>query len=266
MENYKICILACGINIEPYLENVLSNFSTIETWFQETKIVVFENDSVDNTRNILTQWSNGTTKILLTEDNLISNIPPRTERLAYIRNKLLDHIPTDYHYFMMVDIDDVFIHPVQKKSFESCFQVENWDIITANSYTKYYDIYALRIPNIIDYDCWKRVHELIVYKNYTFSRAFDQCITYFEQFMMNVKAPLYVDSAFNIAIIGKVKSLKPCCRYSSSISNMPNKKLFKVFQRNNNNYICLYECEHIAFNTCIRSHGGKILFHPDFKL
>ena len=264
MENYKICIIACGINIQPYLDKVLSNFSTIETWFQETKIVVFENDSVDNTREILTKWSNGTNKVLLTEDNLIIKIPSRTERLAYIRNKLLDHIPAEYDYFMMVDIDDVFIRPVEKKSFESCFQLENWDIITANSYIKYYDIYALRIPNVIDYDCWKRINELIVYRNYKVSTAFDECITYFEHFMMNIKAPLYVDSAFNIAILGKVKSLQPCCKYSSSLSHVPKKKLLKIFQRID--YIPVYECEHIAFHKCIRSHGGKILFNPDFKL
>jgi hypothetical protein len=156
MENASLCILACGRNIEPYLDKVLSNFATIESWFKKTKIVIFENDSVDNTHDILKKWSNGITKLLLTESNLLQKIPLREYRLAYIRNILLEHIPPTYDYFMMVDIDDVFVTPVNKQSFESCFQLDNWDIITANSYRKYYDIYALRIPNVIDYNCWKK--------------------------------------------------------------------------------------------------------------
>jgi hypothetical protein len=242
----------------------LSNFATIESWFKETKIVIFENDSVDKTHEILRKWSNGTTKLLLSELNLVQKIPIREYRLAYIRNILLKNIPSTYEYFMMVDIDDVFVTPVKKESFESCFRLENWDIMTANSYRGYYDIYALRIPNVIEYNCWKRVEELQYKSNYTVERAIDHCVRYFQKFMSNIQTPLYVDSAFNVAILGKTKSLQPCCKYSSTTTATysRSKIFFKIFRKTLN----FYDCEHIAFNRCIRSHGGKILFNPDFKL
>jgi len=177
---------------------------------------------------------------------------------------LLNHIPPDYDYFMMVDIDDVFVRPVNKESFESCFRLKNWDIITANSIEKYYDIYALRIPDVIDYNCWKRVEELQTNNNYTGQRAIYECVKRFEEYMSNIKSPLYVDSAFNVAILGKVKSLHPCCKYSSTTTTIYSrtKIFFRMFRKTLN----FYDCEHIAFNRCIRSHGGKILFNPDFKL
>ena len=62
METYKLCILCCGRNVEQYLPTVFSNFSTIDTWFKETLIVVFENDSSDNTHQLLKNWSNNKNK------------------------------------------------------------------------------------------------------------------------------------------------------------------------------------------------------------
>jgi hypothetical protein len=262
MNSISLCILACGRNIEPYIEKVLENFSTIQSWCKETKIVIFENDSEDKTAEILQGWSNGTTKILLTEENLITRIPIREYRLAYIRNRLLETIPSTYDYFMMVDIDDVFIHPVKKESFESCFTLSDWDIITANSYEKYYDIYALRIPNIIDYNCWKKIEECIHIYKWIPANAIERHVTYFENFMSNIQTPLYVESAFNIAILGKVQSIHPCCKYASGTTFIQKKQLFGIMKKS----FPIHECEHILFHKCIRSHGGKILFNPNFKL
>jgi hypothetical protein len=51
---------------------------------------------------------------------------------------------------MMVDLDDIFTHPVSKESFDSCFALDNWDVITPNGYTYYYDIWPLRVPGLIE--------------------------------------------------------------------------------------------------------------------
>ena len=92
---------------------------------------------------------------LIQETNLGQNYPIRTERIAYIRNLLIDAVPRDFDYFFMADLDDVFSPNVKKESFESCFRYTGWDVMTACSVKYgYYDAWALRIPGLLETDCW----------------------------------------------------------------------------------------------------------------
>lgn len=248
MESKTLCIVGCCRDVEPYLEKVLSNIDTIYSWWKECKVVVFENDSKDATRQILENWAmtKGGHIQIVTEDGLHLRIQDRVERLAYIRNRLLFHVPPFFDYMFMVDMDDVFAKPVQKKSFDSCFELNSWSVITANT-DKYYDIWALRVPGLIDYDCWERYYEMRA-QGIPKSLAESEAIWRLEEIMTRKKDVMFVHSAFNGGALYRISSIQSCCKFAGRTS--AGKEI----------------CEHVPFQTCIRSHGNRILFNPNFKL
>jgi len=252
MEDYRICILGACRDAERFLPQVLSNLDTISSWFKDCRIVIYENDSVDRTNELLMEWATQTkdnvVRHVIKESNLNSRFHYRTPRLAYIRNTLLYHIPPDFDYFMMVDLDDVFAHPVEKKSFDSCFEIKDaWDIVTANGYEGYYDIWSLRLPGVIDFDCWFRYWALMATGKYTDEEAQQEAIYKYTGYMNAIKWPVYVDGAFNVGMISKVSIIKPCCKYAGFYEGR----------------ICV---EHFPFQKCLRSHGVRILYNPNFRL
>jgi hypothetical protein len=252
MDQAKICILGACKNSEPFLPVVLANLDRVASWFKESRIVIYENDSTDKTHSMLMEWTtlggNGIHREVVKESNLSNRFADRTVRLAYIRNTLLCHIPPSFDYFMMVDLDDVFSHPVEKASFDSCFALKDtWDIVTANGYGGYYDIWALRVPDVIEFDCWWKFYELQRSGKYTEKEAVYESVEKYKDYMASVTKPMYVDGAFNIAMISKVSVVKPCCKYSGIYENRS----------------CV---EHFPFQKCLRSHGTRILFNPDFRL
>ena len=252
MEDYRICILGACRNGEPFLPQVLSNLDTISSWFKDCRIVIYENDSVDRTNELLMEWATQTkdnvVRHVIKESNLNSRFQDRTVRLAYIRNTLLRHIPPDFDYFMMVDLDDVFAHPVEKKSFDSCFEMKDaWDIVTANGHEGYYDIWSLRLPGVIDFDCWFRYGELMASGKYTSKEAQQEAVYKYTGYMNAIKWPIYVDGAFNVGMISKVSIIQPCCKYSGVYDGRS----------------CV---EHFPFQKCLRSHGVRILYNPNFLL
>ena len=255
MEVSSVCIIGCCRNIEPYLKNVLQNIDIISTWWKDYRIVIVENDSNDNTFDILSEWAKTKNDKceLIKEYNLDQRFPERSIRLAYVRNILLDKVPRNFDYMLMVDMDDVFANEIKKESFESCFLLKDWSIITANS-KYYYDIWALRIPGIIEFDCWNKYNELCkllaitgIKKIITERIALWNAIEKFKYIMRKTTKPIEVHSAFNVGILCKVSSIKPCCRFVGSVNN-------KII------------CEHVLFQNCIRKHGGKIIFNPNFIL
>jgi hypothetical protein len=255
MDQASVCIIGACRDIEPYIYSVLNNITTICSWWGSSQVVIFENDSKDATSAILRDWiSLCDNRILVQESNLDAVYPLRTARLAYIRNKLLKYVTPSFDYMLIIDMDDIFTWPVKKESFDSCFYFENWDVITANSnYCKtwhrngYYDIWALRVPNVIDFDCWDN-HTMLLHRGYTYEVALQKLVIKYMDFMNMIKVPINVNSAFNGAIICKVSFILPCCQFVGLEPTHDNGMV----------------CEHISFQNCLRSHGARIVYNPEF--
>jgi hypothetical protein len=248
MEGKSLCIVGACKNTEAHLPGVLRNLDTVASWWKESKIVLFENDSSDRTSEMLHAWvaEKGGHREIVQETGLHERIRGRTDRLAYIRNRLLYYVPTGFDYVFMVDLDDVFQTPVRKESFESCFELRTWDAMTAIGDTGYYDVWALRIPGVLESDCWHDVNRLRT-SGMTREQAVDSAITRHNTFMNGLKEPTIVHSAFNVGMLLKVSAIHPCCRYVGTVNGWET-------------------CEHVPFQNCLRSHGARILFNPNFKL
>lgn len=158
MGSLPIVICGCCRDVEPHLPEVLASMHRIGARFQSYRIVIFENDSRDATRSILEAERNRFPEImtLLLEDGMKS--PLRTERLAHIRNRLLEEArridPESKGLLLMMDMDDVAAKGTLAETIHTCFHFpfEAWDALATNRRFVYYDIWALRIRQHIEFD------------------------------------------------------------------------------------------------------------------
>jgi hypothetical protein len=170
-ENQKLSestIIICAI-VRDCGTNLKKNIRTIDEicdMAKEYHVVIFENDSVDDTKQILQRWSEKRKNIhiSLNEFNSIT-IPPnntsvnrffsraRIEKMAKYRNYYLEYIESnklESDYIMVIDLD---VSKIYLDGVLSSFGMEqNWDCVTANGYIyspsamfkkRYNDTYAL---------------------------------------------------------------------------------------------------------------------------
>jgi hypothetical protein len=113
IEDKNICITGLARNIQPVLYNTLLTLSEICSLFNNCNIVIFENDSTDNTKQILQSWERP--NYYLISEQLNANHPVgssksklRTEALASYRNiakKFISNIDKKFDYIIVVDLD-----------------------------------------------------------------------------------------------------------------------------------------------------------------
>jgi len=161
-------IIICGI-VRNCGKNLKKNIHTINRLCDLVKdyhVVIYENDSVDNTKQILTDWANERKNVHISLNNFnTATIPEkrsevnpffsvyRIDKMAFYRNNYLEYIEKenlkgDYVIVVDLDVDEIYINGVV-----SSFAVHyDWDAITANGVSRsfsskfrkqYYDTYAL---------------------------------------------------------------------------------------------------------------------------
>ena len=151
----SIAFLCCARNVEEKLMQSLQIISRFGTLFGKHKIYIFENDSTDNTREILFSIKEKYPEIhLIQEEDLVKRMPLRTERLAYARNKLKSLSLTEgFDYYVPSDVDGVISLEDTVSSFISPFVFESaWDACFPLNKYFYYDIWALRVNGYINDD------------------------------------------------------------------------------------------------------------------
>ena len=165
----KSTVIICGIvrDAEQGLKvniPVLMEFCKL---CKDYKIVVFENDSKDRTKNLLFDWSRQDKQrvhVICTDTNGARTIPrsrdvtvnpffsrQRIEKMARLRNQYLDYIDQrgwDADYLMVVDLD---VAQISLSGILNSFSSsKKWDAVTAFGYStsprlkrRYHDTYAL---------------------------------------------------------------------------------------------------------------------------
>jgi len=237
-------------NIEKYIEKMLRHIDKCGNKFKNYKLIIYENDSTDSTRNLLIK-NKKDNYIYLFEDNIKE--PLRTKRLADGRNKILDKVReitknNDYQYLIMIDLDDINASGTFVNTIKTNFMYNKWDVMTSCQRNSYYDIWALRLKKLIYFDIWKQ-RELsndkkkydILFKSVTGKNISKNV------FKNNFSRELIeVDSAFCGIALYKLSSIPLKCKYNGLHKNGMEK------------------CEHVDFNRCIKNNGGKIYINPKF--
>jgi hypothetical protein len=235
--NYDVIFAGTVRNCEPYIKKTLENINECGKKFNNYYVVIYENDSNDKTRKILNE-NKKSNYFYIFDDGIKEH--RRTVRLSNGRNKILDKVKElSCDYLIMLDMDDVNKSGKFVDSIESCFKYSNWDVLTGNQTGKYYDLWALRKQDLINYDCLREIartndqdkknHIINIINN-----------TYFDN-----NGLLEVDSAFGGIAIYKISSIKNC-RYNGVHPDEEEK------------------CEHVDFNECIKENGGKIFINTEF--
>ena len=156
----KCCICGPVRNCGPFLDKVLSNIEKIGALFDDYKILIFYDESSDNSLEKLKQYQQkNNNMVLYVNKKLVSQY--RTHRLAYARNFCLDYIKTnfdinEYPFFIMMDFDDVNSKMVEPSVLKPYLSRNDWDGLSFNTTPKYYDIWGLSIyPYCFSYNHFK---------------------------------------------------------------------------------------------------------------
>jgi hypothetical protein len=222
----SVVILGCARDVEKYLTKVLKSIERISSLFEKSKVIIYENDSIDKTVELLQTWGKGD---IISEKNIPGK---RTHRLAYARNKLLDlALKENSEYIIILDLDDRCEDISIPGIVSTLDNTTEWAMMGANQKDKYYDVWALRT-----FDNWMR-GDFLSRENC----GENDC------HVDNIHIPqhmhlIQVKSCFGGLGIYKTRYIKNCKYYGGE----GDKEV----------------CEHVSLNECINSNKGKLFINP----
>ena len=226
-KNKSCIIVGTARNIEQYVYNSINILTDISYLFNYCPIVIYENDSNDNTLSILNNFKH--IKVI-SEKKVLGN---RTIRLAHGRNTLHNYAVSlnyPFDYYIVCDLDDK-ISRLTPESILSCFNYNNWSMMGANQLGMYYDLWALRTKdNWCKNDCWDNPHNKLscIHKNIPINSD-----------------PIEVDSCFGGTGIYKFELTIGC--------------VYKSYKQQ----FCYERCEHVSFHEDMkRLHNAKLFINP----
>lgn len=154
MNTIKTYICGCAKDVGSYLDDVFDNIGLIGKLFDDFHIIIYYDNSEDNTLDKLNKWNEyyqDKMTLLIGKDPL-TNI--RTQNIANARNHLLRKIyelnDDDFPYFIMMDMDEVNrgkLNPIALQNYLHHERNEtplSWDALSFNRII-YYDLWALSI-------------------------------------------------------------------------------------------------------------------------
>ena len=143
----SVVIVGCARDVSKYLKVIFKSIEEIQILFNKSKIIIYENDSNDDTLDLLNNWG----KAQIISENNVSG--KRTHRISHGRNILLtEALKENSEYIIVLDFDnrcrniklEGIVDSLKKLNTNS-----NWAMMGANQLYKYYDIWSLRT-----FDSW----------------------------------------------------------------------------------------------------------------
>src|SRR5215469_6714691 len=161
--------VGCAKDCAKHLQGVCENVERLAGLFDKSAFVFIENDSTDNTKEVLRTWvDKHPTAQLISRDGLQASCPVRTMRLAELRNTYLRHMRHQmrgFDYLIVLDCDEVNENPINSASFERAleFLAQNSRRagVFANQLGTYYDMWALRHPRLCPGDVWEEILDYV---------------------------------------------------------------------------------------------------------
>ena len=245
MKGKSMVFVGCARNCAAKVEAAIKILTRLGDLFASYKIVIFENDSNDGTDKLLENFASSGAISLIKLDNLDSSLPMRTQRLSFARNLLLRQVQSiTPDYFSVVDLDGVLGGNFDVDGFVSNFKREEcWDAVFPANANFYYDVWALRHPDICPGDYMKRMDSLSPALGR--ENIFNLCLRSMSGVKFtNLTGWLPVDSAFGGIGLYKYNSFK-----NSS-----------YFGYTNGNEVC----EHVVFHEKAKAAGMSLYINPTF--
>jgi len=242
MKSSSLIIGGTCRDVSKYIPDIIKSIDACGEKFKKYHVIIYENDSSDDTRNKLIELKKNNYTYLF-ENGLDDKFQSRTKRLAYGRNLIIDQLrymceQDSWDYFLNLDMDNVNCKGTFVNTIDNCFNSsidDSWAVQSANQVIGYYDRWALRIPKLFNYDCWLKIKKHgrsdQTIKKYVYPKL---------DFSYKSKGLLIpVKSAFGGTALYKIKSIPSYCKYNGTHLTGEEK------------------CEHVDFHKCILQSGGK---------
>lgn len=225
----------CQKNLQNDIKNLMSCFE-----FAESTFFVVESDSSDTTVSILEKLRMAHRNFnFISLGNLARVIPDRVSRITFCRNRYLEEfykVKDSYDFLVVADLDGVN-SKLTRNRVEQAMSIENWSMISANQFGPYYDLWALRSKDWLNYDCHKAFADDL-YRNVSIRRSYFNHLVR-PMFIARKAEAIEVASAFGGIAIYRTQNLRNF--YYSQFNNLGE-----------------IQCEHINFNSAISQSGGKL--------
>ena len=141
----KCCICGTVRNCSNYLNKIFENMEKIGSVFKDYRIILYYDNSSDNTLDILKEYSKKNCKLLFYV-NKSPLLKYRTHRIALGRNFCINKIKnsfSDYEYFIVMDCDDRCSYNIDLNVLNSSLNRNDWDSLSFYHPSGYYDTWAL---------------------------------------------------------------------------------------------------------------------------
>ena len=159
----NVSLVICGItrNDAETLPLTIRRIEKTGSLFRDYRVVVFENDSTDQTPDLLRRWGRDNPRVRVLIESIVA-LPvfsrSRFEKLAYCRNRYLDCVNESrelagYEYIMVVDMD--LRGGWSCDGLASSFAETGWDAVASNAIAyhnlrrTYYDTLALKPQSLL---------------------------------------------------------------------------------------------------------------------
>lgn len=262
----KIIFAGAVQNAENYLPAVLKNLENISQLASDTGFIFVENDSLDNTKKILTDWGRGKSNFYLINLDGLKVVPIRGLRLELIRNAYLETIKIynslrKFDFLIVLDTDDVGVYPIDLDHISEAINFLNASpsraAVFANQKGTYYDMWTLRHSHMCPGDIWEEVLDYAIKNQCSDESAFAQTFAKRIFSIEESQDPIKVDSAFGGFGIYKMEY----------VLNNPNPYLgskTKIVPLDDGtpSYARWQVCEHVHFHAGIKSQGGEMFIYP----
>jgi hypothetical protein len=263
------CICGPVKNCGSYLNKVLENIEKIGSIFDDYTIVIYYDQSSDNTLEILKEYQNKNPKLkLYVNSNPTSQF--RTHNIAVARNFCLNFIRNNkeqFPYFIMMDFDDVNCKEVNVNTLKKYLKREDWDGLSFNTTPAYYDIWALSIwPYCFSYNHFNdnyRYHGII--KEYIMKLLNNlkpgqllPCISSFNGFSI-YRTHKFLNTYYDGRVRSDLFSIKSIASHAKA------QKSRGIIYRDYGHIKGRYEdCEHRSFHQMARKRtGAQIMISPE---
>lgn len=244
-KKYKIIFLSLAQNCASTLKNYF-NFLERFPKSYKIKIIIAENNSKDNTREIIENYSKTNKDVTLLKTDFLNSIDERILRITRGRDFLQKYIikyNLNSDFICVIDLDDVIKKKINFKNFIKVLRhlkknKNKLNGISVKTNPYYYDILALKCQKFKTPNILKIQREKNILSAYSIRKKY----IYSLQKKLNTEKKLYTISSFNGLCVYNYKDfIKGNYFYGEN-----NKK------RVNFN-------EHIKFNTSLNNLNGKFI-------
>jgi hypothetical protein len=245
LKGKSITFLGCARQCEGALSETIAKIASLGTLFGRYRVIVFENDSTDETASLVQRLAQQHPIELIRHPGLKDALPERTARLAFGRNALMARaLEIGSDFVCWADMDGVINRelPSEASFLDSFGQSDCWDAVFPVNAGIYYDIWALRHPVLCPHDYMT----LGTVMDASLGRklAVHFAASFLQIDMRAMHGWLPVDSAFGGMGIYKTAALR------------------------NTRYIGMQEgreiCEHVPLHLQMREQGRRLYINPKF--